>query len=230
MEQKKKIFLVEDDENFGSVLQSYLEINDYPTDWFKDGLEAIDNFSKKNYHLCIIDIMLPGADGYNVAKKIKSVDLDIPVIFLTAKTLKEDVIKGYKTGADDYITKPFDSELLLYKIEAILKRKEGYEKKGATYSLGAFVFNSEMGTLKNSEILIKLSPRENALLHLLVKHKNQILPRDEALLEIWGDNDYFTARSMDVYISKIRKYFRSDPTLEIENIHSRGFILWVKKS
>ncbi|MDY6800631.1 MAG: response regulator transcription factor [Bacteroidota bacterium] len=230
MEQKKKIFLVEDDENFGSVLQSYLEINDYQTVWFKDGLEAMENFFKNNYHLCIIDIMLPGADGYNVAKKIKTVDPEVPIIFLTAKTLKEDVIKGYKTGADDYITKPFDSELLLYKMEAILKRKDGYEKKATTYTLGSFIFNTEMRTLKNNEILIKLSPRENALLQLLIKHKNQILSRDEALLKIWGDNDYFTARSMDVYISKIRKYLKSDPTLEIENIHSRGFILWVKKS
>lgn len=225
MDEKIKVFLVEDDENFGSVLQSYLQINDYQVDWFKHGLEAAGNFHKNRYDICILDIMLPGADGYSLAKKIKALDADIPVIFLTAKTLKEDVIKGYKTGADDYITKPFDSELLLYKIQAILKRKGEHPKTNQSYQVGAYLFNTDRRTLQHGDTCIKLSPKESALLVLLLQHKNRILSREEALLQIWGNNDYFTARSMDVYLSKIRKYLKEDSNLEIENVHGSGFIL-----
>ncbi len=225
MDKKIKVFLVEDDENFGSVLQSYLEINDYEVDWFKNGKEAAHRFQKACYNICILDVMLPGADGYGLAKTIKSQEPQIPIIFLTAKTLKEDVIKGYKTGADDYITKPFDSELLLYKLQAILKRNGGKEEIAESYQLGIFTLENDRRMLKHEETSIKLSPKEHALLLLLLQHKNQVLPREEALMQIWGDNDFFTARSMDVYVSKIRKYLKTDPRLEIENIHGSGFIL-----
>jgi DNA-binding response OmpR family regulator len=229
MANKVKVFLVEDDVNFGSVLQDYLEINDYHADWYKNGAEASKYFQKDRYDICILDVMLPGVDGYHVAKEIKSISPRIPIIFLTAKTLKEDVIRGYKTGADDYITKPFDSELLLYKMEAILKRKVVREPINQKYHLGTYTFDSDLRILRHGETTIRLSPKESALLMMLLQHKNHILPREEALLQIWGNNDYFTARSMDVYLSKIRKYLKAEPSLEIENIHGSGFILRVKE-
>src|SRR6056297_3316058 len=182
MASKVKVFLVEDDVNFGSVLQDYLEINDYQADWYKNGAEATKHFQKDSYDICILDVMLPGVDGYHVAKEIKSISPRIPIIFLTAKTLKEDVIKGYKTGADDYITKPFDSELLLYKLQAILKRNEGKEEIAESYQLGIFTLESDRRMLKHEGTSIKLSPKEHALLLMLLQYKNQVLPREEALI------------------------------------------------
>lgn len=229
MEAKTTIFLVEDDESFGSVLKSYLEINNFQVHWQKDGLKAIKDFKKEGYDICILDIMLPGADGYTIAQNIKAQAPNVPIIFLTAKTLKEDIIKGYKTGVDDYITKPFDSELLLYKIRAILNRKGQAANEEQIQRVGIYEYNSDLRTLQYNNTFVKLSPKEAALLRLLLRHKNQILPREEALLQIWGENDYFTTRSMDVYLSKIRKYLKADPNLAIENIHGSGFILRTKE-
>ncbi len=228
MENKHHIFLVEDDENFGSVLKSYLEMNDFNVSWIKDGANAISEFQSQPFDFCILDIMLPNMDGFSIAKKIKSLKPTIPTIFLTAKTLKDDILEGYKIGADDYITKPFDSEVLLYKIKAILKRKTELSNDSELFNIGKYNFDSELRTLSFEGNTIKLSPKESELLKMLCQHENKILDRDKALNAIWGEEGYFTARSMDVYITKLRKYLKNDTSIEIENIHGSGFILKVK--
>ncbi|MBN1253259.1 MAG: response regulator transcription factor [Bacteroidales bacterium] len=221
-----KIFLVEDDLSFGSVLKSYLELDDFSVNWINDGLEAVSAFEPNIYDICILDVMLPNLDGFSIAKKIKLIQNDIPLIFLTAKSLKEDFVEGYKIGADDYITKPFDSELLLYKIRAILKRDSSIkEKEQIKFEIGEFYFDYFSRIIKHDDKIKKLSPKEADLLKLLCINKNKILSRSEALLKIWGDDNYFTTRSMDVYITKLRKYLKDDKLIEIENIHSSGFRL-----
>jgi len=226
--ENKNIFLVEDDENFGSVLKSYLEMNDFSVSWTKDGARAIQNFATQKFDICILDIMLPNVDGFNIAKKIKELSPKIPTIFLTAKTLKEDILEGFKIGADDYITKPFDSEVLLYKIKAIIKRNQISENDEKTFKIGKYEFDSDLRILSYNEDSVKLSPKESELLKMLCLHENKILEREKALSKIWGEDGYFTARSMDVYITKLRKYLRNDPSIEIENIHGSGFILKVE--
>jgi DNA-binding response OmpR family regulator len=228
MENKYNIFLVEDDENFGSVLKSYLEMNDFDVSWTKDGAKAVQNFGLQKYDICILDIMLPNLDGFSIAKKIKELKPEIPTIFLTAKTLKEDILEGYRIGADDYITKPFDSEVLLYKIKAIIKRNQNTESENTSFTIGKYIFDSELRILSFNEDSVKLSPKESELLKMLCTHENRILDREKALTKIWGEDGYFTARSMDVYITKLRKYLKNDPSIEIENIHGSGFILKVK--
>jgi DNA-binding response OmpR family regulator len=228
MENKYNIFLVEDDENFGSVLKSYLEMNDFNVSWTKDGAKAVQNFGLQKYDICILDIMLPNLDGFSIAKKIKELNPEVPSIFLTAKTLKEDILEGYKIGADDYITKPFDSEVLLYKIKAIIKRNQTIETESTSFTIGKYIFDYELRTLSFNEDSVKLSPKESELLKMLCLHENKILDREKALTKIWGEDGYFTARSMDVYITKLRKYLKSDSNLEIENIHGSGFIFKVK--
>lgn len=229
MENKRNIFLVEDDENFGSVLKSYLEMNDFNVSWVKDGADAIVKFNSEKFDFCILDIMLPNVDGFTIAKKIKQLNPEIPTIFLTAKTLKEDVLEGYKIGADDYVTKPFDSEVLLYKIKAIIKRNSEQIDNSHNFTIGKYTFDSELRTLSIKGDTIKLSPKENELLKMLCLHENKILDRDKALNKIWGEDGYFTARSMDVYITKLRKYLKNDPAIEIENIHGSGFIFKITK-
>ncbi len=229
MENRNNIFLLEDDENFGSVLKSYLEMNDFNVSWTKDGAQAIPNFQSGQFDFCILDIMLPNLDGFTVAKKIKAIDPEIPTIFLTAKTLKEDVLQGYKIGADDYVTKPFDSEVLLYKIKAIIKRKSERYNDSTDFRIGNYTFDSELRVLSHEKNSIKLSPKESDLLKILCLHMNKVLDRDKALNEIWGEEGYFTARSMDVYITKLRKYLKKDSSIEIENIHGSGFILKTKE-
>jgi len=226
--ENKNIFLVEDDENFGSVLKSYLEMNDFNVSWIKDGAKAIQNFVLQKFDICILDIMLPNVDGFNIAKKIKELNPEIPTIFLTAKTLKEDILEGFKIGADDYITKPFDSEVLLYKIKAIIKRNKFSENNEKSFKIGKYEFDSDLRILKFNEDSVKLSPKESELLKMLCLHENKILEREKALSKIWGEDGYFTARSMDVYITKLRKYLRNDPSIEIENIHGSGFILKIE--
>jgi DNA-binding response OmpR family regulator len=227
-----KILLAEDDQNFGDVLKSYLSINGYNVDLAKDGEEAFNFFQKQNYNLCILDVMMPKMDGFQLAEQIVSLDLKTPIIFLTAKTLKEDVIEGFKIGADDYITKPFNSEELLYRIKAVLKRSDTKKPKEEIkeFNLGKYHFSFPVRILtftddngKQSER--KLSPKEAQLLKLFCLHKNEVLPRKTALRNIWGKNDYFTARSMDVFVTKLRKYLENDPNLEIINIHGNGFRL-----
>ena len=229
MKNSNNIFLVEDDENFGSVLKSYLEMNDFKVTWIKDGAQAIHNFLQQKYDLCILDIMLPNVDGFSIAKKIKELNPEIPTIFLTAKTLKEDILKGFKIGADDYITKPFDSEVLLYKIKAIIKRNQASDTDSSLFNIGKYKFDSELRILSFNDDSVKLSPKEGELLKMLCLHENKILDRDKALNKIWGEDGYFTARSMDVYITKLRKYLCNDQSIEIENIHGSGFILKITK-
>ncbi len=223
-----KIFLLEDDYNFGQVLQSYLEINDYEVVLVTDGVHAFDEYKKNNFDICILDVMLPNVDGFTIAQKIKGIHPFIPLIFLTAKTLKSDILEGFKIGADDYITKPFDSEVLLYKIKAIIKRNipnEIFDRNKLTYKIGEFIFNYEKRTLNIADHEQKLSPKETELLFLMCKSGDQVMSRKDALIKIWGDNNYFTTRSMDVYITKLRKYLKKDPHMKIENIHGAGFIL-----
>ncbi|MBU8893603.1 MAG: response regulator transcription factor [Bacteroidales bacterium] len=228
--ENNNIFLVEDDENFGSVLKSYLEMNDFTVSWTKDGAKAIQNFSLQKFDICILDIMLPNVDGFSIAKKIKELNPEIPTIFLTAKTLKEDILTGFRIGADDYITKPFDSEVLLYKVKAIIKRNQISGSDVKSFKIGKYEFDSDLRILSFNKDTVKLSPKEGELLKMLCLHENKILDRDKALNKIWGEDGYFTARSMDVYITKLRKYLRNDTSIEIENIHGSGFILKVTNS
>ena len=231
-ENQKKILIVEDDFNFGNILKDYLILNDYFVVLAKNGIEGFEKFKKENFDLCILDVMMPFKDGFTLGKEIREKNENIPLFFLTAKTLKEDVLKGFKIGADDYLTKPFDSDVLLAKIKAILNRKnlinipdsDVYE-----FEVGKFKFNSKLRFLSfDNEDSIKLSPKENQLLRLLVLHIDDLLPREMALTKIWRDDNYFTSRSMDVYIAKLRKYLKPDPNVEILNIHGEGFRLVVK--
>ena len=228
MIDKVNIFLVEDDLSFGSVLKSYLELNGFSVTWVDDGKDAIHLFDRKKFQLCILDVMLPNVDGFTIAGEIRKASGTIPILFLTAKSLKEDILKGYKLGADDYVTKPFDTEVLLYKIRAILKRESKPQKdKVEIFKIGAYQFNPERRSLTINGKTQSLSPREADLLTLLCEKKNKLLNRDIALKEIWGEEGYFTTRSMDVFITKLRKYLRKDSGIAIKNIHGAGYILEV---
>lgn len=224
-EKTARIFLVEDDLSFGSVLKSYLELNDFSVDWIDDGKYAMDHFRKGSFNICILDIMLPHVDGFTIANEIRQINNEIPIVFLTAKKLKEDVLKGYGAGGDDYITKPFDTDILLAKIRAILSRRDFHDGSKDIYQIGKFVFNSKLRTLTIGDDEKKLSPKEAQLLEMLADNPNTLISRDLALKKIWGAGDYFTARSMDVYITKLRKYLADDPSLVIKNIHGAGFQL-----
>jgi DNA-binding response OmpR family regulator len=231
-----KILLVEDDQNFGDVLRSYLEMHGYDVRLATDGLQGSDMFNKDDYDLCILDVMMPKKDGFTLAREIRDRNATMPIIFLTAKTMKEDVLKGFKLGADDYITKPFNSEELLYRIQAVLKRtqpKADLRDDVKEFFIGKYHFNYPLRILAfnnggEQEEKYRLSPKEAQLLRLFALHMNDILPRSAALTEIWGQDDYFTARSMDVFVTKLRKYLRLDENIEIVNIHGNGFQLLVK--
>ena len=227
----KKILIVEDDPNFGSILRDYLSLNNYEITLAKNGIEGFEKFKKEDFALCILDVMMPYKDGFTLAKEIRDKNNNVPIFFLTAKTLKEDVLKGFKVGGDDYLSKPFDSEVLLAKIKAILNRQNTPEIPSSEkfiFKIGDFNFNSKLRILSNNEHNIKMSPKESQLLRLLVLHLNDLLPREIALNKIWRDDNYFTSRSMDVYIAKLRKYLSYDPNIEIINIHGEGFQLVVK--
>ncbi|MGF7141218.1 response regulator transcription factor [Roseimarinus sediminis] len=227
----KKIFFVEDDLSFGSVMKSYLELSDYQVDWVDDGQNAVKEFERGVYDLVLLDVMLPHVDGFTIGKKIKELKPDLPLIYLTAKSLKEDILKGYGLGADDYITKPFDSEVLLCKIEAVMKRRAGEPETVAkeSFQIGSYHFNFRRRQVIRNAQVQQLSPREAELLRMLCLNINELLAREEALKKIWGDDDYFTARSMDVYVTKLRKYLKDDPDVGIKNIHGSGFILEVNQ-
>ncbi|WP_025741642.1 response regulator transcription factor [Aquimarina pacifica] len=230
--ENKKILLVEDDPNFGTVLKDYLIMNDYDVVHAKNGMEGFEKFKKDDYDMCILDVMMPYKDGFTLAKEIREKNSEVPIIFLTAKAMKEDVLKGYKVGADDYLNKPFDSEVLLMKIQAIMQRKSTEsvaDSKQFEFKIGGFHLNSKLRFLTfNDEDPIKLSPKENELLRLLALHLNDLMPRELALTKIWRDDNYFTSRSMDVYIAKLRKYLKKDEKVEILNIHGEGFRLVVR--
>ncbi|MES2389334.1 MAG: response regulator transcription factor [Bacteroidota bacterium] len=225
-----KILLTEDDINFGAVLKSYLELHDYVVTLCRDGNEGYSAFRNGDFDLCILDVMMPNKDGFTLGGEIKAVRPSVPLIYVTAKTMKEDVLEGYRRGADDYITKPFDSDVLLYKIKAVLKRSrnDAVIETPVSWTIGIYTFNSRLRTLTTGNSHSpeqKLSPKEAALLEMLCARRNSVLSRDEALRKIWQSENYFTARSMDVYIAKLRKYLRLDPNIEIVNIHGNGFRL-----
>lgn len=225
--RKYKVLLCEDDTNLGMVLKNYLELNDYEVTLERDGRLGLAAFQREKFDICLLDVMMPHMDGFTLAEEIRDVDPDMPLFFLSAKTMKEDIIAGYKLGADDYITKPFDSEVLLMKIKAILKRNE--EEKNISenieFDLGNYHFNPKLRELTISGTTQTLSPKENELLKMLAEHKNDLLPREQALKRIWGSDTYFNGRSMDVYIAKLRKYLKGDTNIEIVNIHGNGFRL-----
>ena len=227
MPSKKKILLVEDDNNFGSILRDYLTLHSYETTLARNGIEGLEKFRKHNYDLCILDVMMPFKDGFSLASDIRAINDEVPLIFLTAKSLKEDVIKGFKIGADDYLIKPFDSEILLFKIKSIFKRKISLKKttdNKVDYIFSSFRYNSKFRELQfKNDKPITLSPKEGKLLTLLLDNMNDLTTREEALVKIWNDDNYFTSRSMDVYVTKIRKYLSKDPKIKIENIHGKGF-------
>lgn len=228
MEDKKsKILLCEDDTNLGMVLKNYLELNEYEVTLERDGRLGLAAFQREKFDICLLDVMMPNMDGFTLAEEIRDVDPDIPLFFLSAKTMKDDIIQGYKLGADDYITKPFDSEVLLLKIKAILKRNEEDNRinDNIEFDLGRFHFNPRLRELRHDELTQTLSPKENELLKMLAEHKNDLLPREKALKKIWGSDTYFNGRSMDVYIAKLRKYLKDDMNIEIVNIHGNGFRL-----
>ncbi|MBU0486717.1 MAG: response regulator transcription factor [Bacteroidetes bacterium] len=224
--KKIQILLVEDDASFGMVLKSYLELHNYSITLASDGHKALTYIRNNQWDLCVFDVMLPGVDGFSVAKELRRVNPDVPFVFLTAKALKEDVLKGFRLGADDYITKPFDSEVLLCKINAILNRKgAGGIDNNEKVEIGEFTFDPELRTLEHKEEKVSLTQRESELLQMLVNHQDTVLKREDALRKIWGDDSYFNVRNMDVYLTRLRKYLRKDPLVRIVNIHGSGFRL-----
>ncbi len=232
--QKQRILLVEDDQNFGDVLRSYLEMHEYDVTLESDGDAGLMSYKRGEFDLCIFDVMMPKKDGFTLAKEIRERDDEMPIIFLTAKAMKDDILEGFKIGADDYITKPFNSEELLLRIQAILKRsqqKPDPNDEIKEFKIGKFHFNYPLRILTYSdgekEHKEKLSPKEAHLLRMFCLRKNDVLPRSEALTRIWGEDNYFTARSMDVFVTKLRKYLKLDSNIEIVNIHGNGFQLLV---
>jgi len=231
MEMRAKILLVEDDPNLSMVLQDYLEMLNYNIILCKDGEEGSRTFRNDTFNLCILDIMMPKKDGFQLAEEIRNINPEIPIIFLTAKTLKEDRIKGFKMGCDDYITKPFSTEELSLRIEAILKRCENQQQlipqdsDLTIYHIGKYIFDAENMILQTDSGDKTLTRKENALLRLLCENENSLLTRETALKTIWGNDDYFIGRSMDVFIAKLRKYLKDDPSINITNVHGTGFKL-----
>ena len=226
MAEKLNILLCEDDENLGMLLREYLNAKGYAADLCPDGEEGYRAFQTNKYDLCVFDVMMPRKDGFTLAQEIRQTNTEIPIIFLTAKTLKEDVLEGFKLGADDYLTKPFSMEELTFRIEAILRRVHGKKSKEvSTYKLGRFTFDAQKQLLVIDGRQTKLTTKESELLALLCAHANEILQRDFALKTIWVDDNYFNARSMDVYITKLRKHLKEDDSVEIINIHGKGYKL-----
>lgn len=228
MKDEIKILLVEDDNNLGQLLQEYLQIKGYPTTLRRDGEAGFDTYQTHTFDLCILDVMLPKMDGFSLAEKIRNQDKRVPIIFLTAKSMKEDAIKGFKAGADDYIHKPFSMEELLLRIEAIMRRvgqREDEPVEQDYFEVGSFSFDYGTQKLNHNGESKKLTSKEADLLKMLCEHKNQTLDRSKALKKIWLDDNYFNARSMDVYITKLRKYLKSDENIQIVNVHGQGFKL-----
>lgn len=228
MNNQNNILLVEDDPNFGLILRDYLSIKGYNVTLSRDGIHGLNDFKSNDYALCILDIMMPRKDGITLAKQIKEINPKMPIIFLTAKSLKEDMIKGYEAGADDYVIKPFDSEVLELKIQAILNRQiqtGQMEEIPEKMTFGKYELDTQLRILTINGEERKLSPKENYLLILLALNLNKLVTRKDALLKIWKEDNYFTARSMDVYLAKLRKYIAEDTDLEIVNIHGEGFRL-----
>lgn len=226
MEEKQSILLCEDDENLGMLLREYLQAKGYRAELCANGEEGYKAFLRGKFDICVLDVMMPIKDGFTLAQEIRAANAEIPIIFLTAKTLKEDILEGFKIGADDYITKPFSMEELVFRIEAVLRRVCGKKnKENTTYKIGRFLFDTQKQLLTIDGEQTKLTTKENELLSLLCAHANEILQRDFALKTIWIDDNYFNARSMDVYITKLRKHLKADSSIEIINIHGKGYKL-----
>lgn len=226
MDDKLKILLCEDDENLGMLLREFLVAKGYSAYLCSDGEKGYKTFLKDKYDLCVLDVMMPKKDGFTLAMEIRNINTEVPIIFLTAKDLKEDILQGFKIGADDYLTKPFSMEELVSRINAILRRVKGKKEKEITmYKLGKFTFDTQKQTLVIDGVSKKLTTKESELLSLLCAHMNEILERNYALKHIWIDDNYFNARSMDVYITKLRKLLKDDPQIEIINIHGKGYKL-----
>ncbi len=225
MEKEYKILLTEDDENLGMLLREYLVAKGYDTDLMLDGEAGYDAFMSNKYDVCIFDVMMPKKDGFTLAKEIRMVNTEVPIIFLTAKSMKEDVFHGFKIGADDYLTKPFSMEELLFRVEAILRRTKGNVAQQDVFQIGRLVFDTQKQQLIDGEEVTKLTTKESELLKLLCNNANRVLERNFALKTIWVDDNYFNARSMDVYITKLRKHLRPDPSVEILNVHGKGYKL-----
>jgi DNA-binding response OmpR family regulator len=228
-EKNIKVLLAEDDENLGSLLREYLVAKELKTDLFVNGELALEGFSKNKYDLCILDVMMPKMDGFTLAREIRKINKNVPFIFLTAKSLKEDVIEGFTAGADDYMTKPFSMEELLFRIHAILRRTNSNNNSDTneTFKIGDYEFDSQKQILKYNGRDQKLTTKESELLKLLCNNMNNVLERNFALNTIWQEDSYFNARSMDVYITKLRKYLKDDPSIQILNIHGKGYKLIV---
>jgi two-component system OmpR family response regulator len=216
MEGKLNVLLCEDDENLGMLLREYLQAKGFAAELCPDGEAGFKAFMKGNFDICVFDVMMPKKDGFTLAQEIRATNSEIPIIFLTAKTLKEDILEGFKLGADDYITKPFSMEELILRIEAILRRIKGKKGKDVqTYRIGQFIFDTQKQVLSIGSKVTKLTTKESDLLGLLCAHANEILERNFALKAIWVDDNYFNARSMDVYITKLRKHLKDDPEIEL---------------
>ncbi|WP_422360880.1 response regulator transcription factor [Reichenbachiella sp.] len=224
-----KLLLVEDDKHAGALIRDLLESEGFVVTLAQDGEQGIRDFLGAKFDLCILDCMLPGMDGFSLAQLIKSNHSRMPLLFLTAKSMKEDILKGFDLGADDYLTKPFDPDELICRIRAILKRSSnGHHKtENSTVHIGSFSFNPKNQSLTQFGKIKRLTKKENQVLQLMTNSLNEIVSKEEILLTIWGAADYFTGRSLDVFIAKLRKYLEEDPTVEIENVHSVGYILKV---
>ena len=226
MKKEIKVLLVEDDSNLGSITSDYLKAKGFNCTWEINGELGYREFVKNQYDIVILDVMMPIKDGFSTAKDIRGIDKKVPIIFLTAKSMKEDTLKGFDIGADDYITKPFNMEELIARISAILKRvSSNNETHFDDIKIGKLTFNPKMQVLSKGEFSVSLTTKESDLLILLYKNKNDILERDHALKAIWGDDNYFNGRSMDVYIAKLRKHLKHDEEIQIINVHGRGFKL-----
>lgn len=228
METRQHILLCEDDESLGMLLREYLQAKGYDAELYLDGEAGYRAFLKSHFDMCVLDVMMPKKDGFTLAQEIREMNAEVPIIFLTAKNLKEDVFEGFKIGADDYITKPFSMDELVFRMEAILRRVKGTKPQSvAQYKFGKFTFDTQRQILSDGIKQVKLTTKESELLSLLCAHVNDVLLRELALKSIWIDDNYFNARSMDVYITKLRKHLKSDPTIEITNVHGRGYKLIV---
>lgn len=228
MKQQLNILVVEDDPNLGTLLSEYLNAKGYKATLATNGQEGYDLFKAQSFNFLILDVMMPIKDGFTLAKEIRQIDTEVPVLFLTAKSMKEDTLNGFKAGADDYMTKPFSMEELIARMQAILRRTGNNQLEEQTnYTIGAFSFDKAKQQLVIGDKTTKLTTKENDLLYLLCKNMNGVLEREAALKFIWGDDNYFNGRSMDVYIAKLRKYLKEDPAIELINVHGRGFKLLV---
>ena len=228
MENKLHILLCEDEESLGMLVREYLQAKGYDAELYLDGEAGYKAFVKGEYDMCLLDVMMPKMDGFTLAHELRMINAEVPIMFLTAKNLKDDILEGFKLGADDYLTKPFSMDELVYRMEAILRRVKARNKQMAVrYQLGRFVFDTQRQLLTIGEKSTKLTTKESELLTMLCTHMNDVLERDLALKTIWIDDNYFNARSMDVYITKLRKHLKDDPNVEINNVHGKGYRLVV---